>query len=108
MCIAEFYTSPMTLRIRALRKSKGLSQSDLAEMAGLSRSQLSEIETEAKPANTLRLNAIATALGVSVEQLFDEGARTHYSSEILGLMDAMTDDDRLSLIRMAKALARNH
>lgn len=61
----------MTLKIRALRIAAGLSQQMLAEKAGISRSQLSEIETEAKPANTLRLNSIASALGVQVEDLFE-------------------------------------
>ena len=64
----------MTLKIRALRIAAGLSQQMLAEKAGISRSQLSEIETEAKPANTLRLNSIANALGVQVEDLFESGA----------------------------------
>lgn len=67
----QFYTCPMTLKIRALRIAAGLSQQMLAEKAGISRSQLSEIETEAKPANTLRLNSIASALGVQVEDLFE-------------------------------------
>ena len=96
----------MALRIRALRKAKGLSQQMLAEMAGVSRSQLSEIESEAKPANTLRLNAIAAALSVSVDQLFDEGSRDAYMDEIAALMQAMKPEDRAAIIRMAQALAR--
>ena len=40
-------------------------------MAGLSRSELSEIETGATPANTHRLAVIARALGISISQLFE-------------------------------------
>lgn len=102
----EFYTAPMTLRIRELRKARRLSQEELADKAGLSRSQLSEIETETKPANTLRLSAIAAALGVPVEQLFEDSARERYTSEIVDLMKTMTEEDKAALIRMAQALAR--
>lgn len=102
----QFYTCPMTLKIRALRIAAGLSQQMLAEKAGISRSQLSEIETEAKPANTLRLNSIASALGVQVEDLFESGARQGYIMELEGLLDRMTDEDRDAIIRLAKSLAR--
>jgi len=104
----EFYTLPMTLRIRALRKERGLSQGDLAEKAGISRSQLSEIETEAKPANTLRLNAIASALGVEVNALFEEGARDLYTDEIVSIMADLSPEDRAKLVRVAKAMADQH
>ena len=96
----------MTLKIRALRIASGLSQQMLAEKAGISRSQLSEIETEAKPANTLRLNAIAAALGVQVEDLFESGAKQGYLSELESLFGRMTDEDREAIIRLAKSLAR--
>lgn len=102
----EFYTCPMTLRIRELRLALGLSQQMLAEKAGLSRSQLSEIETEAKPANTLRLNSIANALGVQVEELFESGARDQFLAELQSLLDRMSQDDREAIIRLAKSLAR--
>lgn len=106
MLIADFYTCPMALRIKTLREARGLTQGMLAEMAGLSRSQLSEIETERKPANTLRLNAIAAALGVSVDALFEDGNREAYVSEILSLMRDMPEDDRQAIIRHAKALSK--
>lgn len=103
--ICAFYSLPMTLRIRELRKARGLSQEQLASKAGLSRSQLSEIETEAKPANTLRLTSIASALGVTVEHLFSEDARTGLVSELMALMDALPEADREAILRHAKALA---
>lgn len=101
-----FYTCPMALRIKQLRESAGLSQQLLAEKAGVSRSQLSEIENEVKPANTLRLNAIAAALGVAVDELFEAGARDSYLAELDALWPDLSDDDRKTLIRMAEAFAR--
>ncbi len=96
----------MALRIRAIRTQKGLSQLELAEMAGLSRSQLSEIESEKKPATQRRLAAIAAALGVEVPELFSNDAREAYKGEIEALMRHMTEQDRLTILRMARALAQ--
>lgn len=74
-------------------------------MAGISRSQLSEIENERKPANTVRLAAIAKALGQEVEDLFSQDDAESYRRVILDLMKSMHPDDRLAVIRHAQALA---
>ncbi|RAP39391.1 hypothetical protein BYZ73_20795 [Rhodovulum viride] len=95
----------MGLRIKELREGKRLSQQQLAEMAGLSRSQLSEIENERKPANTLRLTSIARALNVTVEELFTSDPAESYKKEILDLMREMAPEDREALIRYARAMA---
>jgi transcriptional regulator with XRE-family HTH domain len=96
----------MSLRIKELRTKKGLSQLDLAQMAGMSRSQLSEIEGEKKPATQRRLAAIAAALGVDVPALFSQDAREAYKGEIEALMRHMSEQDRLTILRMARALVR--
>jgi transcriptional regulator with XRE-family HTH domain len=92
----------MALRIRHLRESKGWTQADLAEKAGMSRSQLAMIEAETRPANTLRLNSIAAALGVVPEALFDSGDESWRLAEIVR---ALTPPDRAILVQMAEALA---
>lgn len=96
----------MGLRIKELRMEREWSQAHLADLAGVSRSQLSEIENERKPANTLRLNAISSALGVSVDELFSEEAAASYRNEIIALMRDMHPDDREAVIRHAKALSK--
>jgi transcriptional regulator with XRE-family HTH domain len=100
--VSQFYTRPMALRIRHLRESKGWTQADLAEKAGMSRSQLAMIEAETRPANTLRLNSIAAALGVVPEALFDSGDESWRLAEIVR---ALTPPDRAILVQMAEALA---
>lgn len=100
--MATFYAAPMSLRIRQIRESKGWTQEHLASLAGLSRSQLAMIERETRPANTLRLNAIAAALGVRTEDLFDSGDDVARISQIIRDLDP---DDRAALVRMAEALA---
>jgi transcriptional regulator with XRE-family HTH domain len=100
--IAQFYTVRMSLRIKDLRKSKGLTQEQLANMARMSRSQLAEIETEKRPANTLRLNAIAAALDVKVEDLFSSTEGAH---RIVGVFKSLSAEDQDAILRMAEALA---
>ena len=71
----------------------------------MSRSQLAMIEQETRPANTLRLNAIAAALGVSPEALFDTGQT---GGRILDLFGKLSEEDQVVLLRMAEALAAKH
>lgn len=100
--IASYYARPMALRIVDLRKAKNLSQEELASKAGISRSQLAQIETESRPANTLRLNAIAAALGVETWQLFE---LPEYSAAIVDMMESISEQDQRALVRMAQAFA---
>ncbi|AGG91220.1 XRE-like HTH transcriptional regulator [Sulfitobacter phage pCB2047-C] len=101
----RFYTPGMGLLIKQIRESQKLTQTQLAEKAGISRSQLSEIENERKPANTLRLSAIAKALGVTVTDLFDNAPDEEYKNLIVELMRDMSAPDRDALIHYAKAIA---
>ena len=100
--IAGFYTISMALRIKELREARNWTQDDLAEKANLSRSQLAQIESEARPANTLRLNAIAAALGVEPYELFSMG---EMHSRIFDNMGKISLDDQATLVRMAEAFA---
>ena len=92
----------MALRIRQLREAKGWTQADLAERARMSRSQLAMIEAETRPANTLRLNAIAAALGVVPEDLFDSGTEDGRLSRVLR---QLSDEDRSLVLSLAESLA---
>ena len=69
----------------------------------MSRSQLAMIEAETRPANTLRLNAIASALGVTPEQLFASGDDA--TEGLLDIVRQLSPEDRAVLVRMAEALA---
>jgi transcriptional regulator with XRE-family HTH domain len=97
----------MALRVKEFRKAKGMSQEQLAAKAGVSRSQLSEIETEAKPANTLRLGSIARALGVEVHELFAGPTSEGEQALVADLMRDMSPEDRKALIHYARALAKS-
>jgi len=96
----------MALRIKDLRKAKGLTQDQLAGKARLSRSQLSEIETESKPVNTRRLAAIAKALDVDVSDLFDGGDVESYRDELILIVSDLPPADRDALLTIARAMRR--
>lgn len=98
----KFYKKPMALRIRQLREEKGWTQEVLSAKAGISRSQLAMIEKETRPANTIRLNAIASALGVSTEDLFETNAKERL---VIGIFRTLSEDDADALLRVAEALA---
>lgn len=100
--VVQFYTQSMGLKIKELRIAKGLTQQDLADRAGMSRSQLAMIEAETRPANTLRLNAIASALGVSTEALFTTGDGNSSLNEIMRIL---SPEDRAIIVQMAESLA---
>ena len=57
-------------RLSALRKRRGLSQTQLADMAGIGRAHLSQIENGAVAARIDTLYAIAEVLELKLEGLF--------------------------------------
>lgn len=56
--------------IRGLRNEKNLSQEVLSGLAGIGRSHLAMIENGSKTANVETLSRIASALDISMSQLF--------------------------------------
>lgn len=92
----------MGLRIKQLREERGWTQDHLASLAKMSRSQLAMIERETRPANTIRLSAIAAALGVATEQLFESHDP---DMQLLRVFRALGDQDRETLVRLAESLA---
>lgn len=61
----------MKLKLREVRKLKGLTQEELAERCGLSGSSISRYELEQSYPNILELEWIALALKVKITDLFD-------------------------------------
>lgn len=56
-------------KIRTLRNLKGLSQENLADMVGISRLAYGDMERGKQEISTARLEQIATALGVTTEDI---------------------------------------
>lgn len=56
-------------RVRSLRRERGWTQVEMAEMLGLDRSYLSEIETGKKDPSLRVLKTIADGVGLTLSQL---------------------------------------
>lgn len=61
----------MKLKIREIRKSKNITQKELAELCGISSSSISRYELEQAYPNILELEWVALALKVKITDLFD-------------------------------------
>jgi putative transcriptional regulator len=63
-------------RLKAIRAARGLTQADLAVMAGVSRKTINTIENEVFVPSTFLALSLAAALDLKVEDLFflDPGA----------------------------------
>jgi transcriptional regulator with XRE-family HTH domain len=59
-------------RIRVRRRAQGLALAQLAELSGVSKSMVSEVERGTKTPTVLVLDRLATALGTSIARLLDE------------------------------------
>lgn len=60
------------IKIKNLRRSRGISQAKLAEKSGLSQAAISMIEKGMKSPTLTTLEKIAQALGVSVSDLLED------------------------------------
>lgn len=61
----------MKNRLKEVREGKGMSQEELSEKSGISRTTISELETEKKEVTTnITLERIAEALGEKVSNIF--------------------------------------
>ncbi len=101
------------VRIKALRRDKGLSQDDLAQRVGVSRSAVAQWETGRTGQVTGNLSRIAGALDASVEYLvYGDDKRAPSTAAqgdelaLLRLYRACEPEDRQILLRTARRLAR--
>ncbi len=100
-------------RIRAGRLARGMTQADLADQVGVSRSAVAQWETERSGQVRGNLTRIAAALGLSVEHLLSGrtaalpvGPENATEQALLNLYRSCTEDDRAFLLRTATRLAR--
>lgn len=60
----------MTNNLRKIRRSKDLSQEEVAQMVGMSRTYLSDIENDKRTPSVKTSLKLADALKTSVEEIF--------------------------------------
>lgn len=61
------------MRIKQLREAKGIRQTELASALGVNQNTVSMWESEAALPRTRDLPQLARALGVTINELFEEG-----------------------------------
>ena len=97
----------LRMRIRELREARGWKLKELSARAGISVSYLSEIEKHRKPANTHRIERLASAFGVPPQELLeDQGARDEISALVIDFSE-LSAEDRAVVARLAKSLRRS-
>ena len=69
-------------KIKQIRKSWGLSQSELAERVGISFQQIQKYEKGSTRISVMRLEQISEALGVNITAFFGEGERIPKVSDL--------------------------
>jgi transcriptional regulator with XRE-family HTH domain len=116
--------TPATLGVdlRALRKSRGLTLTDLAEMLGRSVGWLSQVERDISVPSITDLRHIAAALEVSVSMLFRHeaapaheaghvvrhGARRPIGSQVAGLVEELLSPDLTDDFEMVHSTFQPH
>lgn len=102
-------TETVGARIRNLRKARGLTQEELAQICEVSRSAVAQWETDRAGQLRENLPRIASALGVSVELLItgqtaDDTLRGDELA-LLRLYRSCSGEDQAFLLRTARKLA---
>lgn len=67
-------------RVRYLRKNKGISQEEMAAMAGIDRSYMGHIERGEKNITLTKIYQVSDALGIDVADLFPRAGDNGVSS----------------------------
>ena len=90
-------------RIRNYRTQKGLSQEKLAELAGCHPTYIGQLERGEKNATLESVEKIASAMGVSLSQLFDKLGRSEkdsIASKCYDLVASKTEAEQAQLYKM--------
>ena len=93
-------------RIKSVRQSKGITQEQLAELAGLSPNHMSAIERGIKMPQLDSFVAICNALGVSADTLLIDvvvEAADCYASELSDLLKGQPHEIQMRILRAVRA-----
>ena len=101
--LSEINYEDLGIRIKAIRKERGLTQEALAEMVGCNTSHISNIENNYTKLSLNVLVAIANALEVSVDYLLanqiDE-RNSALSHEMLKRFEKCSDSDKEKVLQI--------
>lgn len=69
-------TAQIGLRIRAARKAKGMTQSELSRTTNLDQAYISRLENGTAEGSPVQILSLARAIGVPIAQLYDDQDET--------------------------------
>jgi len=98
------YSFDMQLRIKEMRISRGWTVEHLADLVGLSKSYVSEIENGKKQANQTRIAKFADAFDVDVFDLIDDASFGEEERQLLRKFAGMGENSRRTLLTIADSL----
>lgn len=104
---SEIDYAKLGLNIKKARKSRGLTQENLAELIGCNPSHISNIENNYTKASLNALLSIANALDTSIDRLLLEQYNTQPSTldnEIAKAITNCTVEEKERILRIIKAL----
>lgn len=97
----------MRLKIKQIRKAKGVTQARLASEIGISQSYLAQIENGDRPLKAKVQKAIADALDANPAEIIDWDAPERDEIEELNeLFDSLPPEGRRMLLDMARVATR--
>lgn len=92
--------------VARIRKEKGLTQEELAEMTGIDKGYISQIENGRRGLTTEKRAAFAEALGVDIQEFYVEGAKEKPREEISPLGFLFTEIEKA--FEHKKTLSERH
>lgn len=94
----------MKLRLRALRKQRGLTIDQTVGLTGLSRGFISQLENEVREPSAETLKQLAAAFGVKLSDMVDPGAEAAEFSDLMEASRELDLADLRALVLMAQSL----
>jgi len=102
--------SALGKRVQRLRQKVGLSQEQLAERAGISPKNISELENGRGNPTLSSLEGLARALSISMAELFDleheRSSPEEIRRELQSLINEVSDEDRKIFYRLLRGLTK--
>lgn len=98
----------MGLRIKELRKTRGLTGEQLAELVNVSKGYISELENDKKTPGVGLVLRLADALKVEVYELYEGTLKEQQDAALrahMEVMQSLPDEDRDGIVRLAVRLA---
>lgn len=95
----------MRNRIAAVRRSKGLTQIDLADRLGINQGSVSRLERSSGGVRLDTLKRVADALECEVADLYDESSKAEHIDNLVSIYEGLSADEQQMLLALAETLA---